>query len=40
MKQAMVLLKKGEKNPAAKAFYDYIQTDRAKAILTRYGYTF
>jgi molybdate transport system substrate-binding protein len=36
--QGMVILKSGEKNPEVKAFYDFMLSAKAKAILERYGY--
>ncbi len=33
-----VLLKKGEDNPAATALLNYLKSDKAKAIMTTYGY--
>lgn len=38
IKQAAVLLKLGEENPAARALLDYLKSDAAKAIIARYGY--
>ena len=36
--QDAVLLKKGEDNPAATALLNYLKSDKAKAIMTTYGY--
>ena len=36
--QGAVLLKKGEKNPAAMAFIDFLKGPEAKAIIEKYGY--
>jgi accessory colonization factor AcfC len=36
----MVILKKGADNAAAKDFFDYMLSDRAKNIMRRYGYGF
>ena len=36
--QGMVILKHGENNPEAKAFYDFIRSDRAKEIFRKFGY--
>ena len=36
--QQAVLLKKGEKNPAAKAFLDFLKSEQAKAVISGYGY--
>ena len=36
--QGMVILKHGENNPEAKAFYDFIGSDRAKEIFRKFGY--
>jgi molybdate transport system substrate-binding protein len=38
LEQAAVLLKKGEANPAAKAFLDFLQSDRARNIINDSGY--
>jgi molybdate transport system substrate-binding protein len=38
IKQGIVLLKNGEKNPEYKAFYDFILGDEAKSIFKDYGY--
>jgi molybdate transport system substrate-binding protein len=38
IKQDAVLLKAGENNAAAKAFLDYLKSDKAKAIIASYGY--
>lgn len=38
IKQGIVLLKNGEGNAEYRAFYDFMLSDRARAILTRYGY--
>ena len=36
--QQAVLLNKGGKNPAAKAFLDFLQSDAARAVIIGYGY--
>ena len=36
--QDAVLLKAGEKNAAAKAFLDYLKSEKAKTIIQGYGY--
>jgi molybdate transport system substrate-binding protein len=36
--QAAVLLKKGESNPAAKAFMDFLKSDAARKVIASYGY--
>ncbi|WP_069637983.1 molybdate ABC transporter substrate-binding protein [Campylobacter pinnipediorum] len=36
--QGMVLLKRAENNPEAKAFYDFILSDEAKDIFNKFGY--
>lgn len=38
IKQGIVLLKYGKKNKEYKAFYDFMLSDTAKAILKKYGY--
>ncbi len=38
IKQDAVLLKKGENNPAAISFIAYLKSDKAKKIITSYGY--
>lgn len=37
--QAAVMLKRGENNSAAQAFLNYIQSDKAQAIIKKYGYS-
>jgi molybdate transport system substrate-binding protein len=39
IKQDVLLLKKGENNPAATALVEYLQGPKAAAIITAYGYT-
>lgn len=36
--QGMVILKKGENNSEVKAFYDFMQSDKAKVIMKFFGY--
>jgi molybdate transport system substrate-binding protein len=36
--QAAVLLKKGEDNPAALAYLDFLKSDAAREVIERYGY--
>jgi molybdate transport system substrate-binding protein len=36
--QQAVLLRTGERNPAARAFLDFLRTPEARAIIRRYGY--
>lgn len=36
--QGMVLLKRGENNPEAKAFYDFILSEKGKEIFRKFGY--
>lgn len=36
--QAAVLLKKGEANPAARAFLDFLRSDAARAVIEGFGY--
>jgi len=36
--QQAILLKTGDKNPAARAFLKFLKSGKAKAIITRYGY--
>ena len=36
--QQAVLLKRGEENPAARAFVDYLRGDEARALITDFGY--
>ena len=38
IRQGIILLKKGEDNPLAKVFYDFMLGSKAREILTRYGY--
>ncbi len=38
IKQGVVLLKTGEKNPAAKALLNYLKSPSAKTIIQKYGY--
>lgn len=38
IRQDAVLLKKGEANPAATALLQYLKSDEAKAIISKYGY--
>lgn len=38
LEQHMVMLKRGEKNPAAKAFYDFIKSEAGKKIISETGY--
>jgi molybdate transport system substrate-binding protein len=38
IEQAAVLLKKGESNPAARAFLSFLQGAEARAVIERYGY--
>lgn len=38
IKQDAVLLKQGEDNAAARALLDYLKSDEARAVITRYGY--
>ncbi len=38
IKQGIVLLRNSEKNSEYRAFYDFILSDKAKMILTQYGY--
>jgi molybdate transport system substrate-binding protein len=40
LEQAMVILKRAGNNPAAKLFYDYMLSDRARDIMKNYGYYF
>jgi molybdate transport system substrate-binding protein len=40
LKQDAVLLKPGERNPAATALIEYLKTGPARAILRSYGYEF
>ncbi|SIS44390.1 molybdate ABC transporter substrate-binding protein [Neptunomonas antarctica] len=36
--QGALLLKRGDNNPAAHAFYRFLQTDKAKSVIQHYGY--
>ena len=36
--QGIVLLKRGENNPEAKAFYDFILSEKAKVVFRKFGY--
>ena len=36
--QSAVLLKKGEANPAARAFLDFLKSDAARVVIERFGY--
>jgi molybdate transport system substrate-binding protein len=38
IKQGIVILKKGEKNPEVRAFYDFMLSSEAEKILTDFGY--
>lgn len=38
IEQAAVLLKKGEKNPAAIAYLNFLKSDTARKVIERYGY--
>ncbi len=38
IKQGIILLKHAEGNPDAKTFYDFIFSDKAKAVFKKYGY--
>lgn len=38
IKQGIVILKKGQNNPEVKAFYDFIQSNKAKEIFQDFGY--
>lgn len=38
LEQACVILKEGKDNPVAQRFFDYISTDKAKSILSYFGY--
>ncbi|WP_347985974.1 molybdate ABC transporter substrate-binding protein [Methylomonas sp. AM2-LC] len=38
IKQGAVLLTKGNDNPAAKALIDYLKSDTARSIISKYGY--
>lgn len=39
LKQDAIVLKPGERNPAASALMDYLRSDAARAVLRGYGYT-
>jgi molybdate transport system substrate-binding protein len=38
IEQAAVLLKKGESNPAATAYLDFLKSTAAREVIERYGY--
>ncbi|MET0049797.1 MAG: molybdate ABC transporter substrate-binding protein [Candidatus Thiodiazotropha sp.] len=38
IEQAAVLLKKGEQNPAAQAYLDFLRSDEAREVIERFGY--
>jgi molybdate transport system substrate-binding protein len=38
IEQAAVLLKKGEDNPAAIAYLEFLKSDEAREVIERYGY--
>lgn len=38
IEQAAVLLRKGESNPAAAAYLEFLKSDAARAVIERYGY--
>jgi len=38
IEQQALLLKKGENNPAAKAFLKFLQSETARTVITGYGY--
>ena len=38
IRQDAVLLNAGEKNPAAKAWLDFLKSDAAKAVIRDFGY--
>jgi molybdate transport system substrate-binding protein len=38
IKQSVILLNQGSDNPAAKALLDYLKTDKAKGIISKFGY--
>lgn len=38
IEQQAVLLNKGDNNPAARAFLEFLQSDAARAVITAYGY--
>jgi molybdate transport system substrate-binding protein len=40
IQQAAVLLKKGEHNPAAQAYLDFLKSDEAREVIERFGYGF
>jgi molybdate transport system substrate-binding protein len=38
IRQDAVLLRKGAENAAARAFFDYLKSDKARAIIRSFGY--